>query len=156
MDDLVKKYPNDVRVVIKQFPLSFHKQARKASLYALAADRQGKYHEMSNMIFCGSDFWKTPEPRDYNKECTGYRKLKSNENLPRQYAEEMGLDMAKFDQDMQDPALEARINKEVNQLRQSGIQRLSVPKFLINGKEPQGKRNLASWSAIIDAELRKK
>ena len=51
MDDLVKKYPNDVRVVIKQFPLNFHKQARKASLYALAADRQGKYHEMSNMIF---------------------------------------------------------------------------------------------------------
>lgn len=154
MDDLLKKYPNDVRVVIKQFPLNFHKQARKASLYALAADRQGKYHEMSNMIFCGSDFWETPEPRDYNKECTGYRKLKSNEDLPRQYAEEMGLDMAKFDQDVKDPALEARIDREVNQLRQSGM-RTAAPKFLINGKEPQGKRNLASWSTIIEAELKK-
>ena len=57
---------------------------------------------------------------------------------------------------MQEGFLKARINKEVNQLRQSGIKRLSVPKFLINGKEPQGKRNLASWSAIIDAELKKK
>ena len=154
MDDLVKKYPNDVRVVIKQFPLSFHKQARKASMYALAADRQGKYHEMSNMIFCGPDFWKTPEPRDYDKGCKGYRKLKSNEDLPRQYAEEMGLDMERFDQDMKDPALGARIDREVNQLAQSGM-RTAAPKFLINGKEPQG-RSLEIYSAIIDAELKKK
>ena len=155
IDEILKKYPNDVRLVVKQFPLSFHKQARKASLYALAADRQGKYHEMSNMIFCGSDFWKTPEPRDYDKGCTGYRKLKSNEDLPRQYAEEMGLDMAKFDQDVKDPALGARIDREVNQLKQSSIPRIAAPKFLINGKEPQGKRDIANYSAIIDAELKK-
>ena len=138
IDDIIKKYPNDVRVVVKQFPLSFHKQARKASLYVLAAERQGKYEEMSNKIF------------------ENYRNLKSNEDLPRQYAEELGLDMAKFDKDMQDPALEARINKEMNQMKQSGMPRMSVPKFLINGKEPQGKRDLANYSAIIEAELKKK
>jgi len=85
-----------------------------------------------------------------------YRNLKSNEDLPRQYAEELGLDMVQFDKDMKDPALEARINKETNQMRQSGIPRLSVPKFLINGKEPQGSRNIENYSAIIDAELKKK
>ena len=138
IDDILKKYPNDVRVVVKQFPLSFHKQARKASLYALAADRQGKYKEMSDKIF------------------ENYRNLKSNEDLPRQYAEELGLDMVKFDKDMQDPALEARINKEMNQMKQSGIPRMSVPKFLINGKEPSGGRNLESFSSIIDAALKKK
>ena len=57
---------------------------------------------------------------------------------------------------MQDPALEARINKEMNQMKQSGMPRMSVPKFLINGKEPQGKRDIANYSAIIDAELKKK
>ena len=138
IDDIAKKYPNDVQIVIKHFPLTFHKQAKKAALYSMAAERQGKFMEMKHKIF------------------DNYKQLRSNEDLPRQYAQELGLDMEKFDKDMQDPALEARINKEVNQLRQSGIQRLSVPKFLINGKEPQGKRNLASWSAIIDAELRKK
>ena len=138
MDEIRKKYPNDVRVVIKQFPLSFHKQAKKASLYALAAERQGKYMEMSNKIF------------------ENYRNLKSNEDLPRQYAQELGLDMVKFDQDMKDPALEARINQEMNQMKQSGIPRMSVPKFLINGKEPQGKRDFANYSSIIDAELKKK
>jgi len=138
IDDLLKKYPNDLRVVVKQFPLSFHKQAKKASLYALAAERQGKYKEMSDKIF------------------ENYRSLKSNEDLPRQYAEELGLDMVKFDKDMKDPALEARIDKEMNQMKQSGIPRMSVPKFLINGKEPQGGRTVENYSAIIDAELKKK
>ena len=85
-----------------------------------------------------------------------YRNLKTNEDIPRLYAQELGLDMAKFDQDMKDPALEARIDKETNQLRQSGIPRLSVPKFLVNGKEPQGGRTIENYSAIIDAELKKK
>ena len=137
IDGILKKYPNDVRVVVKQFPLSFHKQARKASMYAIAAQRQGKYEEMSNKIF------------------ENYRGLKTNEDLPRQYAEELGLDMVKFDQDMKDPALETRINREVNQLKQSGIPRIAAPKFLINGKEPQG-RSLEIYSSIIDAELKKK
>ena len=137
MDEIEKKYPNDVRVVIKHFPLSFHKQAKKTALYSMAAERQGKFKEM------------------YHKIMENYRSLKSNEDLPRQYAQEMGLDMVQFDKDMQDPALEARLNKETNQLRQSGIPRLSVPKFLINGKEPQG-RSLEIFSTIIDAELKKK
>ena len=107
-------------------------------MYVLAAERQGKYEEMSNKIF------------------ENYRNLKSNEDLPRQYAQELGLDMVKFDKDMQDPALEARINKEMNQMKQSGMPRMSVPKFLINGKEPQGKRDIENYSAIIDAELKKK
>ena len=137
IDDILKKYPNDVRVVVKQFPLSFHKQARRASLYSLAAERQGKFLDMKHKIF------------------ENYRGLKSNEDLPKKYAEELGLDMAQFDRDFNDPSLAARIDKEMNQMRQSGITRLSVPKFLINGKEPQGGRNLANYSAIIDAELKK-
>ena len=138
IDDIAKKYPNDVQIVIKHFPLSFHKQAKKAALYSMAAEQQGKFMEMKHKIF------------------DNYRNLKSNEDLPRQYAEELGLDMVQFDKDMKDPALEARIDKETNQLRQSGISRLSVPKFLINGKEPQGGRNIENYSAIIDAELKKK
>jgi len=136
MDDILKKYPNDVQIVIKNFPLSFHKQAKKAALYALAAERQGKYKDM------------------YRKIMENYRTLKTNEDIPRQYAQELGLDMVKFDQDMKDPALEARIDKETNQMRQSGLPRLSVPKFLINGKEPQG-RSLEAWSTMIDEELKK-
>jgi protein-disulfide isomerase len=51
VDDILAKYPNDVKVVIKNFPLSLHKQAYKAAQYALAANEQGKYKEMYHAIF---------------------------------------------------------------------------------------------------------
>jgi len=84
-----------------------------------------------------------------------YRKLKANEDLPLEIAEELGLDMEKFKRDANDPEIDAQIQKEFDQLRNSGIARLSVPKFLVAGKEPQG-RDLATFSAMIDAELKKK
>ena len=137
VDDIMKKYPNDVKLVIKNFPLSFHKQAKKAAKYALAADKQGKYYDM------------------YKKIMENFRQLKSNEDLPMQYAEELGLNMEQFKRDWQLPEIAQQIETEINQLKNSGIPRLSVPKFLINGKEPQG-RSLEAFSAVIDAELKKR
>ena len=84
------------------------------------------------------------------------KELKNNEDLPRQYAEQLGLDMVQLDRDMEDRELETRIITDMVQMRQSGLPRMSVPKFLINGKEPQGGRNIENYSAIIDAELKKK
>jgi len=136
IDDILKQYPNEVRFVFKHYPLTFHKQAKKATQYALSAERQGKYKEMSDKIFAN------------------FRDLKSNEDLPRQYAKELGLDMVQFDKDMTDSELGARIDKEIGQLKKSGIPRISVPKFLINGREPEGSRNLENYIKIIEAELK--
>ena len=137
MDDILKKYPNDVKVLIKNFPLSFHKQAMKAAQYSLAADRQGKYKEMYHAIM--EDF----------------RKLKTNEDMPLDIAATLGLNVEKLKTDAEDPAIIAQINKEITQLKNSGIPRLSVPKFLVAGREPTG-RDLGTFSAMIDAELKKK
>ena len=137
MDDILKKYPNDVKVVVKNFPLSFHKQARKAAQYSLAAHRQGKYKELYHAIF------------------EEFRKLKSNEDYPLELAAKLGLDIEQLKKDVADPAIDAQIQKEFDQMRNSGIPRLSVPKFLVAGREPQG-RDLATFSAMIDAELKKK
>ena len=136
VDDVLKKYPNDVKVIVKNFPLGFHKQARRAAQYALAADKQGKYKEMYHAIM--NDF----------------RKLKTNEDYPLELAANLNLDVEKLKLDANDPAIDAQIEKEINQLRNSGIPRLAVPKFLVAGKEPQG-RSLAAFSTIIDAELKK-
>ena len=136
MDEILEKYPNDVKVVIKNFPLSFHKQARKAAKYALAAGRQGKYKEMYHMIM--ADF----------------RKLKTNEDLPLEFAKDLGLDMVKFKKDAEDPYFEDLIKKESLELAQN-FERKSVPKFLVAGKEPSG-RSLEVWSQMIDEELKNK
>ena len=137
VDDVLKKYPNDVKVVIKNFPLSFHKQAMKAAQYVLAAKNQGKYYDL------------------YKKVMENYRTLKTNEDLPLQLAGELGLDVEQLKRDLNSPAIANQIQIEMDELKNSGIPRMSVPKFLINGKEPQG-RSLAAFSAVIDLELKKK
>jgi predicted DsbA family dithiol-disulfide isomerase len=147
IDDVLKKYPNDVKVVFKSFPLSSHKQAFKASKYAIAAGRQGKFNEMFHAIFA-DDAWK---------------KLRSNEDLPLQLAAEIGLDIDQLNKDMNDPTLDAQIQQEAGQLKALGNSyetdeyagvRLAVPKFFINGREPAG-RGLADWSKVIEEELKK-
>ena len=137
VDDILKKYPNDVKVVLKNFPLSFHKQAMQAAKYVLAAKNQGKYNELYHLVM------------------ENYRQLKTNEDLPVQLAGELGLDVEQLKRDANSPEIENQIQTEVNELKNSGISRMSVPKFLINGKEPQG-RSLEAFSAVIEAELKKK
>ena len=143
------KYPNDVKVVVKNFPLSFHKQARTAAKYALAADRQGKYKEMYHMIFCGTTESVNP------KDCIAYKKLKTNEDLPVKYAKRLRLNVEQFKTDANSPSVAARLATEKQQFSSAGFPRAAVPKFLIQGKEPTGKRSVESYSAIIDAELKK-
>ncbi|MBT4209122.1 thioredoxin domain-containing protein [Candidatus Woesearchaeota archaeon] len=134
VNEILNRYPNDVKVVIKNFPLGSHKQANKAALYALAANRQGKYYEMYEMIFAN------------------YRELRNNEDLPIQYAVELGMDIEQFKRDATDPILQNQVRKEIEELRQTGM-RLAVPKFLINGKEPL-KRDMDTWSMLIDDYLK--
>ena len=135
IDEVLAKYPNDVKVVIKNFPLGSHKQARKAAKYALAADRQGKYKEM------------------YHKVMENFRDLKTNEDLPLEYAKDINLDINQFIQDCESKAISNQIELEMNQLLNSGIPRIAVPKFLIQGKEPKEK-TLEAFSSIIDQALK--
>ena len=108
---------------MKNFPLRSHKQANKAALYAMAAGKQGKYKEMHNKIM------------------SRFRELKSNEDLPLQLADELGLDIQLLQEDMKDPALQQQIYKEMNELKSTGL-RLAVPKILVNGEEYDRKKSL--------------
>ena len=136
VDDILKKYPNDVKVVYKNFPLSFHKQAKMAAKYSLAAEKQGKYIEMYHAIY------------------KDYKKLRENPELPVEIAKNLGLDLEKFKKDYADPSIEKQIEKEMFELKNTGVARLSVPKFFINGKEPKG-RDITLWSQMIDSEIAK-
>jgi len=136
-NDLLRKYPEDLKIVIKNYPLSSHRQARRAALYSMAAGRQGKYWKMFNKIFIN------------------YVKLISDEDLPYQYAKELGLDMDQLEKDMQDPTLVSSLNNDINEMKNAGFDKISVPKILINGTEPAGGRSLENYSKIIDAELKK-
>jgi protein-disulfide isomerase len=147
VDEILEKYPNDVKVVIKNFPLGSHKQARKAAQYALAANKQGKFKEMFHKIF------------------DDYKSLRNDEDLPKKIAAELGLDIAQLMEDMNSKEISDLIDFEYNQLASlrnaypetdqyaAGV-RIAVPKFFINGKEPAG-RSVDQWSAVIEKELKK-
>ena len=139
MDEVLEKYPNDVKVVIKNFPLPNHQQARRAAQYCLAAEKvkPGSYKEMYHAIFAD------------------YRKLRENPDMPLEIAKTLGIDPDELIAAANDPAIDAQIEKEIAQLRNSGIPRIAVPKFLVAGREPTG-RGIDAWSTMIDAELKKK
>ena len=134
IDQILEKYPNDVKVIIKNFPLPKHKEAMKAARYALAAHKQGKFKEIYRLIFAN------------------YTKLENNEDLPLKYAKKLGLNMDQFIQDFESTEILKQIELEINQLKNSGIPRLAVPKFLINGKEANN-RTVEDFSKIIDQIL---
>ena len=135
IDQILEKYPEDVKVVIKNFPLPSHKEAMTAARYALAAHKQQKFKEMYHLIF------------------SNYKRLSDNENLPIKYAKKLGLDMDQFIKDFESTEVLKQIELEINQLKDSGIERLAVPKFLINGKEAN-KKTFEGFSNTIDQILK--
>ncbi|MBN4077418.1 thioredoxin domain-containing protein [Sulfobacillus acidophilus] len=71
---------NDVNVVFKNFPLSFHKDAKPAAKAALAAWEQDKFWEMSEKLYANQ---RALTPENFTK-----------------WAKEIGLNMTKWENDM--------------------------------------------------------
>jgi len=51
----LKMYPEKVNYVLKNFPLSFHPNAKPAAKAAFAAGEQGKYWEMTDLLLAGGN-----------------------------------------------------------------------------------------------------
>lgn len=51
LEELVKKYPNDVKVVFKNFPLQQHPNAAKAAAAGVWAHEKGKFWPLANLFF---------------------------------------------------------------------------------------------------------
>jgi len=136
IEEILEKYPDDVKIVYKNYPLSFHRQAKVAAMYALAAHKQGKWYEMYKEIF------------------KNYKQLQSNQRIPEKFAEDLGLDMDRFLNDFNSTEVKDQVALEIKQLKDANVERLSIPKLFIDGREFKGKRNIDSFSAAIDSQLR--
>ncbi len=132
MDEVLKAYPNDVKVVFKNLPLPFHQDAKPAAIAALAAQRQGKFWEMHDLLFKNQGA------------------LKKDSFLL--WAKDIGLDVPKFTKDLEDPALAKRVEEEAALGGKLGVN--GTPGFFINGVNLSGARPLASFKEIIDRWLK--
>jgi protein-disulfide isomerase len=129
---VLAKYPNDVKLVIKNFPLRNHKFAHKAATAALAANAQGKFWEFHSQLF------------------KNYKVI--NDTKIQDIAKELGLNMEKFNKDMQSPAINRLITRDMNNGREVGVQ--GTPTIFINGKILRN-INLPGIYQVIEAELKK-
>lgn len=130
LQQLVKKYPDRVRVVFKHFPLSFHPVAKQAAIATEAAALQGKFWEMHDAVFA------TQEMLD--------------EKLIAGHAKGLGLDMAKFEKDMKDPAVIAKVESSIEEGKSLGID--GTPALYVNGRLFALQRNVAGFEQRIEME----
>ena len=130
---MLDKYPNDVKLVVKNFPLPSHKFSYEAATAALAANIQGKFWEFHDALF-----------KNYSA---------INDAKIQDIAKELGLDMEEFNKDMQSPAIKSLIERDIANGRQAGIR--GTPTIFINGKTAEN-RSLHGISQVIEEELTKK
>ena len=134
VDQVLKAYPNDVKFVYKEFPLtSIHPFALGAAKAALAANKQSKFWEMHDKLFA-------------NQRALQAEKLKD-------YATEIGLDVAKFDADMASPEVQNEINDDGKLAQEAQVS--GTPSLYLNGKRVMN-RSFDGLKQMIDEELKKK
>lgn len=112
LDRIVSEFGDRVRLVVRDFPLSQHANARKAAEAAEAAREQGKYWEYAGLLF-------------RNQSALSVDKL-------RQYATEVGLDRARFDASLDSGKFAEKVQRDIMDGRKLGIN--GTPTLYINGK----------------------
>src|SRR5690606_12025786 len=121
----------DVRLVFRNLPLPMHNRAREAAKAALAADRQGKFWEMHDALFA-------------RQHALGRANFSES-------AGELGLDVEKFETDMQDVALDEAIEEDMALAQKLGVR--STPTTFVNGRLVRGAIAPADMQVIV-AEAR--
>ncbi len=137
LSQLVRDYPNDVKVVYRHFPLtSIHTQALSSAQAAEAAGMQGKFWEMHDMLFNTQNSWST------------------NVNPPEvylSYAISLGLDAEKFKADIVSDEVKERIETDLRESQQMGLNK--TPTLFLNGSEISHPGSYAGFEKLVKAEL---
>jgi protein-disulfide isomerase len=134
VEEVLKAYPDKVKVAFKNLPLPFHKNADPAARAALAAGKQGKFWEMHDLLF------------------ENQRGL--NQAYYEASAKKLGLDMAKFKADMESEAIKKQVKDDAALAKKVGIS--GTPGFSVNGVLVKGAYPFAHFKQIIDRWLEMK
>lgn len=129
---ILENYGDEVKYVLRDFPLSFHAQAQKAAEAAQCAGDQNKYWEYSEVL------WQNARSLDVA-------------NL-KKYAGQLKLDQSKFDQCLDSNQYAAEVKKDIADGSKAGV--TGTPSFFINGQMLTGARPYEQFKEIIDTELR--
>lgn len=134
LEELQKKYPDDVRIIFRNFPLPSHSLAIQGAQAAEAAGIQGKFWEMHDALFSSQDQWATMTAEQF-------------QTWLEDQADKLKLNKAKFTEDMNSEAVVDKVKKA--QEHGIEIQIPGTPLLLLNGQYYQGPRDLTSLESIL-------
>ena len=133
---IVKEYVDTgkVKIVFRDFPLSFHANAQKAGEAAECAGEQRKYWEMHDKLF-------------KNQNALEINSLK-------RYAKELGLNTKTFDDCLDSGKMASEVQKDFEDGQDAGVS--GTPAFFINGIPLTGAQPFEAFKQIIEQEINKK
>jgi len=134
VDQVMNAYAGKVRLVYRQFPLSFHPHAAKAAEASLCAADQGKFWEYHDVLFKNQ---KKLEPTDLKAHAT-----------------EVGMDGQKFGQCLDSGDKKQAVDADQKAGLAAGVG--GTPAFFINGIFLNGAQPVDEFKKVIDGELARK
>jgi protein-disulfide isomerase len=130
--EIKKKYAGKIRLVFRQFPLSFHDKAHVAAEAALFAHSKGKFWELHDKMFA-------------NQNALDRAALEK-------YAGEVGLKVDEFKKALDDKTFAAQVDADMKLGTEIGVQ--GTPSMFINGKKVQNSTDVEAISKMIDEALK--
>jgi protein-disulfide isomerase len=130
----LKAYPNDVRLIFKQYPLvELHPAAAISAAASLAAHQQGKFWPMHDVMFA------------------------NRPKLSRQWilawAQEIGLDMKRFTADLDSDAIKKAVLRDQADGDKAGVE--GTPTVFLNGQRYNGDLAPDAIKPVIELELKR-
>ena len=132
LQELEKIYGERLQTVFMHNPLNFHKLALPAAMLASAADKQGKFWEVHDLLF----------------EAEGKLSGEIFDNI----VTRSELNMEELEKDFGNPDLLAFIQR--SQAIAADLGATGTPAFFVNGQLLAGAQPLEKFKAAIDAELK--
>ncbi|MFH1587183.1 MAG: DsbA family protein [Candidatus Diapherotrites archaeon] len=121
-----------VKLVYRDFPLSFHQEAQPAAEAAECADEQGKFWEMHDKIF-------------ENQQAI-------SDSSYKQWAAELGLDTGQFNECLDSGKYASEVQKDVADGQAYGVS--GTPAFFINGTKLIGAQPYSKFEEAIENALK--
>jgi protein-disulfide isomerase len=131
LDELLANHPNDVALFFRHLPLTFHKGAEPAARAAVAAQAQGKFWPLHDLLFA-------------------HQRDRSDADLER-LARKAGVSVKQWRKAFRSPETAARVQAEIAACSANDVR--GTPGFLINGRLLSGARPLADFEQVVREEL---
>ncbi|MCU1516536.1 MAG: disulfide bond formation protein DsbA [Pseudarthrobacter sp.] len=117
--ELKKEFGDQITFIHRYFPIPSHRNSGRAALAVEAAAQQGKYEQMYTKMFETQPQW--GEKQDFQ------------DALFRTFAQELGLDMEKYDAAIASEETKERIRTDIADGKALGVS--GTPTFFLNGEK---------------------